>query len=105
MGIGLSVFLIAVGAILRFAVHASVNGITIHTVGVILMIAGGLGLALTLAIFAPRRRATYVADRAVTADPALVRTPVVTADPLVAGRTATRETVARERVVESQDVY
>ncbi len=57
MGIGASVFLLAVGAILTFAVHASVSGIAIHTVGVILMIAGALGLIVTLTIFAPRRRA------------------------------------------------
>jgi len=57
VGIGASVFLIALGAILTFAVHASVSGIAIHTVGVILMIAGALGLIVTLTIFAPRRRA------------------------------------------------
>jgi hypothetical protein len=64
MGIGVSVFLIAVGAILAFAVHASVNGIDVQTVGVILMIAGGIGLVVSLAIFAPRRRrSVYVDDR------------------------------------------
>jgi hypothetical protein len=56
MGIGAGVFLIAVGAVLAFAVHASVSGIDIQTVGVILMIAGALGVALDLAVFAPRRR-------------------------------------------------
>ena len=40
MGIGVSVFLFAVGAILTFAVNATVSGIDIATVGVILMIAG-----------------------------------------------------------------
>jgi Domain of unknown function (DUF6458) len=60
VGIGASVFLIALGAILTFAVHASVSGIAIHTVGVILMIAGALGLIVTLTIFAPRRRAALV---------------------------------------------
>ena len=57
MGIGVSVFLIAVGAILTFAVNATVSGINIQTVGVILMIAGALGLIVTLLVFAPRRRA------------------------------------------------
>jgi len=88
MGIGVSVFLIAVGAILTFAVHATASGINIQTVGVILMIAGALGLVVTMTIFAPRRRAPMVDDRA-TVD-----------DPLVSDRT-----VARERVVERHDVY
>jgi Domain of unknown function (DUF6458) len=44
MTIGASLFLIAVGAILNFAVTATVAGIDIQTVGVILMIVGGFGL-------------------------------------------------------------
>lgn len=58
MGIGASVFLIAVGAILAFAVNASVQGLDLAVVGYILMIAGVLGLALTLFIFGPRSRTT-----------------------------------------------
>lgn len=56
MGIGVGVFLLAVGAVLAFAVHASVNGLDVSTVGWILMAAGVLGLVLDLAVFAPRRR-------------------------------------------------
>jgi hypothetical protein len=56
MGIGVSVFLIAVGAILTFALDLSVSGIDLGLVGVILMIAGVLGVVVDLAIFAPRRR-------------------------------------------------
>ncbi|MFN2606787.1 MAG: DUF6458 family protein [Acidimicrobiales bacterium] len=48
MGIGISVFLIAVGAILTFAVHYAVSGVDIATVGVILMIAGAIGLLWSL---------------------------------------------------------
>ena len=48
MGIGTSIFLIALGAILKFAVNANVSGIEIATVGVILMIAGVLGLLVSL---------------------------------------------------------
>ena len=44
MGIGVSIFFIAVGAILTFAVSASVNGLDIGTMGVILMVVGGIGL-------------------------------------------------------------
>jgi hypothetical protein len=46
--IGTSLFLIAVGAILKFAVTAHVEGVNLHTVGVILMIVGGAGLAIGL---------------------------------------------------------
>jgi hypothetical protein len=58
MGIGANIFLIAVGAILAFAVDATVAGLDIKTVGVILMIAGVVGLILTLVVFGPRRRRT-----------------------------------------------
>ena len=72
MGIGVSVFLLAVGAILAFAVNATVSGLDIAVVGWILMGAGLLGLVLELAIWAPRRRtvapvATYT-ERAVVRD-------------------------------------
>ena len=48
MTIGTSIFLIAVGAILKYAVTATVAGVDIQTVGVILMIAGALGLVIGL---------------------------------------------------------
>ncbi len=47
MGLGTSIFLIAVGAILRFAVTATVSGISVQTVGTILMIVGVIGLVLS----------------------------------------------------------
>jgi hypothetical protein len=46
--IGTSIFMIAVGAILKYAVTADVSGINIQTVGVILMLVGILGLILSL---------------------------------------------------------
>jgi hypothetical protein len=46
--IGTSLLLIAVGAILKYAVTADVSGIDIQTVGVILMLVGILGLILSL---------------------------------------------------------
>lgn len=46
--IGSSIFLIAVGAILRYAVTASVSGIDLQVVGLILMIAGAIGLVIGL---------------------------------------------------------
>ena len=48
MGISVSLILIAVGAILTWAVTASVSGIDINVVGVILMIVGAAGLVLSL---------------------------------------------------------
>jgi hypothetical protein len=56
MGIGACVFLIALGAILTFAVEASVGGIDIDVVGWILMGAGVLGLVVTSMIWGNRRR-------------------------------------------------
>ena len=48
MGIGASVVLLAVGAILTFALDVTTEGLDLDTVGVILMIAGGLGLVISL---------------------------------------------------------
>jgi len=48
MGIGVSVFLIAVGAILAFALEYSAEGINLDTVGVILMIVGSIGLLASM---------------------------------------------------------
>jgi sulfite exporter TauE/SafE len=48
MGIGTSILLIAIGAILRFAVSVSTSGFSIHTVGVILMVVGVVGLLVSL---------------------------------------------------------
>jgi len=50
MGIGMSIFLIAAGAILRYAVDFDITGIEIHTVGLILMIVGIIGLVISLAV-------------------------------------------------------
>jgi hypothetical protein len=63
MTIGGSIFLIAVGAILAFAVTASVAGIEIQTVGVILMVAGVVGLVIGLFLLTSERR--RLADRRV----------------------------------------
>ncbi len=48
MGIGVSVFLIAIGAILAFAVNVAVSGLDLSTVGWILMAAGTIGLLVAL---------------------------------------------------------
>jgi hypothetical protein len=48
MALGTSLVLIAIGAVLRFAVSVSTHGVNIHTIGVILMIVGGVGLLFSL---------------------------------------------------------
>lgn len=48
MGIGVSIFFLAVGAILALAVEAEVAGLDIQTVGVILMVVGAIGLLFSL---------------------------------------------------------
>lgn len=67
MGIGVSIFLIAVGAILAFAVDFAAEGINLDTVGVILMILGLVGLLASMILWedwTPRRRAVgYDDDR------------------------------------------
>ena len=73
MGIGASVFLLAVGAILAFAVDYNLNGLDINVVGFILMAAGVIGLFMTTLIFGRR-------DRAVAAAPVATTERVVTRD-------------------------
>ena len=74
MGIGTSIFLIALGAILKFAVTTSVSGIELATVGVILMIVGIIGLAVSL-MFMTRARAPVVGDRVIERDRVVERDP------------------------------
>jgi Flp pilus assembly protein protease CpaA len=51
MTIGTSLFLIAVGAILKYAVTAQVSGVDLHTAGLIIMIVGIVGLAVGLYLY------------------------------------------------------
>jgi Flp pilus assembly protein TadB len=62
MPIGGSLFLIAVGAILKFAVSDRVNGVNLGVVGIILMIVGGIGLIISVVWMSSRRR-TEVIER------------------------------------------
>ena len=69
MGIGTSIFLVAVGAILRYAVDVTVQGVDIQTVGLILIVVGIVGLVISLAIIfmasddQPRRPDDYPTRR------------------------------------------
>ena len=72
MGIGTSIFLIAVGAILRFAVNADISGIEIETIGLILMIVGVVGLLISLLyinMWRDRRADVVRRERYVDRDP------------------------------------
>ena len=63
MSLGVSIFLLVVGAILTFAVDVTASGFSIHTVGTILMAAGALGVVLSLLFwssFSPYRRGSAV---------------------------------------------
>ena len=66
MGVGVSILLIAAGAILTWAVNATVSGLEIQTIGVILMVVGALGLVLSMVFwsswggFGGRTRTTTV---------------------------------------------
>lgn len=73
MGISVSLILIAAGAILTWAVNATVSGLNIHTIGVILMVVGAVGLLISLVFWSSwggfggpadgRRRTTVIDDR------------------------------------------
>jgi uncharacterized protein DUF6458 len=68
VGLGVSILLIAAGAILAFAVDATVSGIEIHTIGWILLIVGIVGAVLSMIFWSSwagpgyRRRGGYVDD-------------------------------------------
>ena len=77
MGVGVSILLIAAGAILTWAVTADVSGVSIQTVGVILLVVGIIGLVLSLIFWSSwggpgywgRRRTTYVDEGPPAAGP------------------------------------
>ena len=48
MGMGASLVLIAVGAVLAFAVHVTGNGFNIHTIGIILLVVGAIGALMSM---------------------------------------------------------
>jgi hypothetical protein len=68
MGIGVSIFLIAVGLILALAVNVTTSGVDIDTIGLIPVVVGAVGMLLSLIFWSsvgswgPWRRETYVRD-------------------------------------------
>lgn len=65
MGIGVSVFLLAVGAILAFAIDVSAEGVNLNTIGIILMIVGAIGLLVSLVMTSQMTRNRGVAGETV----------------------------------------
>lgn len=66
MGIGVSVFLMALGGILTWGINVdNAEGFNVNSIGVILMIAAAIGLCVSLAIFGGRRGRTVVEEREV----------------------------------------
>ena len=65
MGIGTSIFLIALGAILYFAVNVDISGLELSTVGLILMIVGIIGLLISLYLMSVASRRGVATDRPV----------------------------------------
>jgi hypothetical protein len=77
MTVGGSIFLVAVGAILRYGVTDSIKGIDLATIGLILMIAGIVGLVIGLFMYANSRRSAYGAsDRVVERERYVDREPL-----------------------------
>ena len=72
MGIGFSIFLIAIGAVLTYAVEAEVSGINLDAVGVILMVTGAIGALLSVVFWSSwggfRGRGATVRERRVVED-------------------------------------
>ncbi|MEV6690901.1 DUF6458 family protein [Micromonospora sp. NPDC051196] len=65
MGIGTSIFLLAVGAILTFALNASIGGLDLDVVGWILMAAGVVGLIMTTLVWGRRRQVVATTEEPV----------------------------------------
>ncbi len=75
MGLGVSIFLIALGAILAFAVDFTVSGLDLSTIGFILMVVGAIGLVASLIVFGPGvgGRRTVVEEGYIDDDPVISR--------------------------------
>jgi hypothetical protein len=79
MGIGVSIFLIAVGAVLAFAVNAEVSGLDIQVVGWILLVVGAVGILLSMIFWSSWGgwgRREVVEDRPVSRRETVVREDV-----------------------------
>lgn len=83
MRIGASLFLVAIGAILKFAVTKQVNGVNLQTIGLVLIIVGAVGFVLTLILLGMRRRTDVIYHDRRGSRGATYLEPNDPADPLV----------------------
>ena len=91
MGIGGGIFLVALGAILAFAVHAKISWLDLHVVGWVLMLAGAAVIGLTIWFWQQRRarhRMTLVEETRMIHDPTGMVPPEPPDTELPAGPTA-----------------
>jgi len=77
MGIGASIFLLAVGAIITFAFNVRVGWLDLDAVGWIMMAAGAVGLIVTLIMFSNRRRTVVTNTTTPTVPPTVPQQNVV----------------------------
>ena len=68
MGTGVSLILIAVGAVLTWAVHVTTSGFNVHTVGVILLVVGIVGFVLSLIFWSSWAGPGYLGRRRTVTD-------------------------------------
>jgi len=92
MGFGISLILIAVGAVLTWAVHSTSSAVDVNTVGVILMIVGLVGFLLSLAFWSTWWGPGYFRRSYAGAGPS-------------GGVRRVRSAAPREEVVEEEEVY
>lgn len=71
MGIGASLLLIALGAVLKWGVTMHLNGVDLSNIGTILMVVGVIGLVLTAILLMTRRRTDVVHESDRVVDPAV----------------------------------
>ncbi len=109
MGIGVSIFLMAVGAILAFAVNVPTDGINLDTVGVILIILGLVGLLASLVFWEewtpPRRAMGYDDGRDVVIRRRRAGVVDLDDDPDVVDVVEDRPVVERRRVTTRRTTY
>ena len=69
MGLGVGLILIAVGAILAWAIHVSTHGFNIHTIGYILLAVGAFGVLISLIFWSSWAAPGYWTERRLAAGP------------------------------------
>lgn len=79
MGLGVGIFLIAIGAVLAFALNVDTGGagVNLHTIGIILLIVGAIGTVLSMAFWSSWGGPGYFSRRRTTVGPAGTTTTTI----------------------------